>query len=229
LRPHAVAPGAIGYRAPAGWNKLPAQAPARADEISNVKEETVIKVSVLYPNTAGCKFDMRYYLDKHMPMVQQKLGAACKRMAVEEGIAGGAPGASATYVAMGHLYFDSTDAFQAAFARTRRRSSPTSPTTPTPSPRFRSAKSSCSGNSSGARSPRAPPRSRPPPSRWIERALRLSCPGRVSAPLGDVGTEFEREREPGPRVRAAVRENDSALRDSRAGSTQVGFTRLARV
>ena len=76
----------------------------------------VIKVSVLYPNTAGCKFDMEYYLTRHMPMVQQKLGPACKRMAGEQGIAGGAPGAPATYVAMGHLYFDSTDAFQAAFA-----------------------------------------------------------------------------------------------------------------
>ena len=76
----------------------------------------MIKVSVLYPNTAGCKFDMNYYLDQHMPMVQQKLGPACKRMAVGEGIAGGAPGAPATYVAMGHLYFDSTDAFQTAFA-----------------------------------------------------------------------------------------------------------------
>jgi len=116
LRPNAAAPGAIGYRAPVGWNKLPAQAPARADEISNVKEETVIKVSVLYPNSAGCKFDMRYCLDKHVPMEQQNLGAACKRMAVEEGMAGGAPGAPATYVAMGHLYFDTTDAFQAAFA-----------------------------------------------------------------------------------------------------------------
>jgi uncharacterized protein (TIGR02118 family) len=75
----------------------------------------MVKVSVLYPNTAGCKFDMTYYLTKHMPMVRQKLGPACKYMAVEEGIAGGAPGAPATYVAMGHLYFDSTDAFQAAF------------------------------------------------------------------------------------------------------------------
>jgi len=75
----------------------------------------MVKVSVLYPNTADCKFDMTYYLTKHMPMVQQKLGAACKSMAVEQGIAGGAPGAPATYVAMGHLYFDSTDAFQAAF------------------------------------------------------------------------------------------------------------------
>jgi uncharacterized protein (TIGR02118 family) len=110
-RPHAVAPGTIGYRAPVGWTKLLAQAPPRAD-----KEETVIKVSVLYPNTAGCKFDMGYYLEKHMPMVQQKLGSACKRMAVEQGIAGGGPGAPATYVAMGHLYFDTTDAFQAAFA-----------------------------------------------------------------------------------------------------------------
>ena len=58
---------------------------------------------------------MTYYLAKHMPMVKQKLGAACKSMAVEEGIAGGAPGAPATYVAMGHLYFDSSDAFQSAF------------------------------------------------------------------------------------------------------------------
>jgi uncharacterized protein (TIGR02118 family) len=91
-------------------------APARAQKNIELKEENVIKVSVLYPNTQGCKFDMNYYLTRHMPMVQQKLGAACKRMAVEEGIAGGGPGAPATYVAMGHLYFDSTDAFQSAFA-----------------------------------------------------------------------------------------------------------------
>jgi uncharacterized protein (TIGR02118 family) len=81
-----------------------------------IEEETLITVSVLYPNTAGCKFDMNYYLNKHMPMVKEKLGPACRRVAVEGGIAGGAPGAPATYVAMCHLYFDSTDAFQAAFA-----------------------------------------------------------------------------------------------------------------
>jgi len=87
-------------------------APNRNNEF---KEETVVKVSVFYPNSAGCKFDMNYYLTKHMPMVQQKLGAACKSIAVEQGIAGGAPGAPATYVAMGHLYFDSADAFASAF------------------------------------------------------------------------------------------------------------------
>jgi len=95
--------------------EISSAAPLSPFEIIKV-EENVIKVSVLYPNTAGCKFDMEYYLTRHMPMVQQKLGPACKRMAVEQGIAGGAPGAPATYVAMGHLYFDSTDAFQAAFA-----------------------------------------------------------------------------------------------------------------
>jgi uncharacterized protein (TIGR02118 family) len=58
---------------------------------------------------------MDYYLTRHMPMVKQKLGAACKSMAVEQGIAGGAPGAPAAYVAMVHLYFDSAEAFQAAF------------------------------------------------------------------------------------------------------------------
>ena len=74
----------------------------------------MIKVSVLYPNSEGCKFDMSYYVGKHMPMVRNKLGAACKDAAVEQGIAGGKPGAPATYIAMGHLYFDTVEEFQAA-------------------------------------------------------------------------------------------------------------------
>jgi uncharacterized protein (TIGR02118 family) len=76
----------------------------------------MIKVSVLYPNSGDAKFDMNYYVTKHMPMVRQKLGAACKGVAVEQGIAGGAPGAPPAFVAMGHLLFDSADAFQQAFA-----------------------------------------------------------------------------------------------------------------
>ena len=75
----------------------------------------MIKVSVLYPNGADTKFDMNYYLTNHIPMVKQKLGSACKSVTVEEGIAGGSPGISATYVAMAHLAFDSVDTFQAAF------------------------------------------------------------------------------------------------------------------
>jgi uncharacterized protein (TIGR02118 family) len=77
----------------------------------------VIKVSVLYPNTAGASFDMDYYLDRHMPIVRNKMGAVLKGVNVEQGLGGGEPGAPATYVAMGHLLFDSVDAFQAAFAQ----------------------------------------------------------------------------------------------------------------
>jgi len=76
----------------------------------------MIKVSVLYPQTESSKFDMKYYLERHMPMVKEKLGSAVKNMAVEQGLAGGTPGAPPTYSAMGHLYFDSVEAFQAAFA-----------------------------------------------------------------------------------------------------------------
>ena len=75
----------------------------------------MIKVSVLYPNTAGSTFDMPYYLNKHMPMVKQKLGAALKGQAVEQGLGGGEPGSAPAYLAMGHLMFDSVEAFQRAW------------------------------------------------------------------------------------------------------------------
>jgi uncharacterized protein (TIGR02118 family) len=75
----------------------------------------MIKVSVLYPNGADATFDMNYYLASHMPMVKSKLGATCKGIAVEHGLGGGQPGAAPAFIAMGHLYFDSVEAFQQAF------------------------------------------------------------------------------------------------------------------
>jgi len=75
----------------------------------------MIKISVYYPNSTGVRFDMNYYVSKHLPMVQKKVGPALKSVAAEQGIAGGAPGSSAPYVAVGHLMFDSVDAFQSAF------------------------------------------------------------------------------------------------------------------
>jgi len=75
----------------------------------------MIKVSVFYPNEEGKKFDMTYYFNKHIPMVQEKLGSAVKRVGVEQGLSGAAPGSRATYLLMAHLYFDSVAAFQTAF------------------------------------------------------------------------------------------------------------------
>lgn len=75
----------------------------------------MIKVSVMYPNTAGGRFDHAYYRDKHMPLVKQRMGDRLKFYTVDKGLAGGTPGASATYVAMCHLFCDSVEAFQAGF------------------------------------------------------------------------------------------------------------------
>ena len=66
----------------------------------------MIKVSVLYPNNEGSKFDMSYYCNTHIPMVQEKLGKACKNVAVEQGVSGATPGSRPAFVAMGHLYFE---------------------------------------------------------------------------------------------------------------------------
>jgi uncharacterized protein (TIGR02118 family) len=76
----------------------------------------MIKVSVLYPNNEGSTFNMAYYCDKHMPMVRQKLGTALKGLAAEQGLAGAAPGSPPPFLALGHLLFESLEAFQAAFA-----------------------------------------------------------------------------------------------------------------
>jgi len=75
----------------------------------------MIKVGVFYPNSEGAKFDMDYYLRKHIPMARQKIGPALKAVAVEQGIAGAQPGTPPIYLAVGHLTFDSVDAFMAAF------------------------------------------------------------------------------------------------------------------
>ena len=75
----------------------------------------MIKVSVLYPNSDVATFDMDYYLINHVPMVQSKLGDACKKAEVDQGFSGGEPGSKATYFAMCHLYFDSVEAFQNSF------------------------------------------------------------------------------------------------------------------
>jgi len=75
----------------------------------------MIKVSVFYPQNATSKFDMAYYLDKHIPMARKLLGSALKGVAVEQGLAGAQPGVPPTYAVVAHLSFDSMGSFAAAF------------------------------------------------------------------------------------------------------------------
>src|ERR1044071_6356521 len=82
---------------------------------SSPQETPMIKVSVMYPNTAGARFDHAYYRDKHMPLLKARMGDACLYYTVDKGLAGGAPGSPAPYVGMCHIFSDSVEKFQAGF------------------------------------------------------------------------------------------------------------------
>jgi uncharacterized protein (TIGR02118 family) len=53
--------------------------------------------------------------EKRMTLVQRLCRAPLKGMEAEHGVSGMATGSPALFVAMGHLYFDSAEAFQSAF------------------------------------------------------------------------------------------------------------------
>jgi uncharacterized protein (TIGR02118 family) len=75
----------------------------------------MIKITALYPNADGVEFDYDYYVNKHIPLVNELLSPAIKGTSVDRGIAG-AGGGGAPYVVMGHMLFDSIEAFQEVMA-----------------------------------------------------------------------------------------------------------------
>jgi uncharacterized protein (TIGR02118 family) len=75
----------------------------------------MIKVTILYPNGDGKKFDMDYYSNKHMPMVASLLGDSLKLFEIDKGIAGRTPDEPIPYLAIGYLYFDKLSAYQNSF------------------------------------------------------------------------------------------------------------------
>jgi uncharacterized protein (TIGR02118 family) len=77
----------------------------------------MIKVTVLYPNKPGGKFDFDYYTKKHMKLVNEKFGPmGLVKTEVDKGLGGRGPGAPAPYVAIGHMMFNSLEDFQKAEA-----------------------------------------------------------------------------------------------------------------
>jgi uncharacterized protein (TIGR02118 family) len=83
-------------------------------ENSDIKKG-MIKVTILYPNGEGKKFDMDYYSTKHMPMIASLLGDSLKLYEIDKGIAGRTPTDPIPYVAIGYLYFDKLSAWQNSF------------------------------------------------------------------------------------------------------------------
>jgi len=77
------------------------------------QEATMVRISVFYPTSEGKKFDHDYYVNRHMKLVRDRLTSfGLVRTEVDKGMAGGAPGVPAPFVAIGHVYFHSLDGFQ---------------------------------------------------------------------------------------------------------------------
>jgi uncharacterized protein (TIGR02118 family) len=77
----------------------------------------MIRISVMYPSGEGKTFDHGYYVDKHMALVRKRWSRmGLVRTEVDRGVAGGAPGAPAPSIAVGHVYFNALNDFQRASA-----------------------------------------------------------------------------------------------------------------
>lgn len=78
----------------------------------------MIRVSVLYPKMNNGRFDMDYYLNKHVPMVVSRLAPmGLVKGEIDEGMAGFTPDQPAPYAVIGYLTFSTLEDFQRGFAQ----------------------------------------------------------------------------------------------------------------
>ncbi len=77
----------------------------------------MIRVNVLYPAKPGGRFDFEYYMQRHTPMVKDRLTPfGMTALTADKGMAGLAPGVPATYVCVCNLEFRSMDDLQRGLA-----------------------------------------------------------------------------------------------------------------
>jgi len=75
----------------------------------------MIKLTVMYPNSADLKFDKEYYTTKHSQLLSELLGDAIKASDINIGISGASPEQAAPYVLITNLVFESMETFQQSF------------------------------------------------------------------------------------------------------------------
>lgn len=76
----------------------------------------MIRIAAAYPRQPGKKFDMDYYIHKHLPMVWKEFAPfGLKKIEVDKGIEkpGGGP---SPFFAVGYLYFDTLEDFRKCYA-----------------------------------------------------------------------------------------------------------------
>ena len=76
----------------------------------------MIKVTVLYPNESGKKFDFDYFVNTHVPLVHRLLDPnGMVKAEFEKGVSGADPNAPPGFIAVGNLYFNTTDEVHEGF------------------------------------------------------------------------------------------------------------------
>jgi len=77
----------------------------------------MICVSVFYPAAGESRFDTSYYLEKHCPMIVDKLKPlGLQRLEVDQGLSGFSAAVPPNYLFIARLYFDTLENFQAGMA-----------------------------------------------------------------------------------------------------------------
>jgi uncharacterized protein (TIGR02118 family) len=71
----------------------------------------MIKLSIVYPNKPGSRFDIDYYVATHMPLAIKLLKKNLRKTEVDQGLQGAGPGEPAAFHGGCQFYFDSIEAF----------------------------------------------------------------------------------------------------------------------
>ena len=84
-------------------------------EVTSAVKPGMTKITIMYPKSEGSTFDMDYYANKHMPMLKELFGDKMKHLAIDKGISGRLPTDPMPFMAIGYLYFNSIEEYNAAF------------------------------------------------------------------------------------------------------------------
>jgi len=77
----------------------------------------MIRVAVLYPNSEGSSFDVEYYRNRHMKLVEDRLAPlGMVGWEVDAGV-GGMDDAPPPYACIGYVIFNTVQEFKDAFAK----------------------------------------------------------------------------------------------------------------
>src|SRR3954471_16010887 len=76
----------------------------------------MVKVSVLYPNKPGSRFDVEYYINTHMLMSAKLLGPTIKAITVEIGVSGPGPDQLPPFAAICGFTCETVEDFMGAFS-----------------------------------------------------------------------------------------------------------------